>query len=305
MAFPSLTPERAAAVLASAGIAVDSSALVVEPRDERWLVRLSGDRVAWFAASETGAGRLARERHVLAALNARCTFRVPRVIHHGDDVDVRAMVPGVADPWRLYDAVGADRALAARIGAAVGAILAEQHRRVRRVDVAGPLPDRPPWPRASDALRAALPRFVEDAALRDRVAVVLDAYDAVAVADEDRVLVHADLGLHNLAIDADTFAVYGVFDWDGAAWADRHHDFRYLIFHPVNDALLEAAIAVYEPAVGRSIDRGRVRLYNAAYAIGFLADRGDAASDDRPCGRTLAEDLAWTRAAVDAVLAGE
>ena len=97
----------------------------------------------------------------------------------------------------------------------------------------------------------------------------------------------------------------GVFDWDGAAWADRHHDFRYLIFHPVNDALLEAAIAVYEPAVGCSIVRDRVRLYNAACAVGFLADRGDASPDARPCGRTLAEDLAWTRGAVDVVLASE
>jgi aminoglycoside phosphotransferase (APT) family kinase protein len=302
--FATLTPERAAAALASAGIAVDANAVVVEPRDERWLVRMPGDRVAWFASSDAGAGRLATERRVLAVLTARCAFGIPRVLHDGGDFDVRALVPGVADPWRLFAAVGADRALASLIGTALGAILADQHRNVRPADVAGWLPRRPPWPRPSAELRVALPRVVDDAALLARVDAVLTAYDAVAVADMDRVLVHADLGLHNLAIDPDTFAVRGVFDWDGAAWADRHHDFRYLIFHPVHDALLEAAIAVYEPAVGRKIDRGRVRLYNAACAIGFLADRGDAAPEDRPCGRTLDEDLAWTRSAVEAALAG-
>src|SRR2546427_4524466 len=34
-------------------------------------------------------------------------------------------------------------------------------------------------------------------------------------------------GFHNLAIDATSLAVSGLFDYDGAAWADRHHDFRY------------------------------------------------------------------------------
>jgi aminoglycoside phosphotransferase (APT) family kinase protein len=50
------------------------------------------------------------------------------------------------------------------------------------------------------------------------------------VAARDRALVHGDLGLHNLALDPETDAVNGVFDYDGAAWADRHHDFRYLPF---------------------------------------------------------------------------
>jgi len=42
------------------------------------------------------------------------------------------------------------------------------------------------------------------------------------VAARDRALVHGDLGLHNLALDPETDAVNGVFDYDGAAWADRH-----------------------------------------------------------------------------------
>jgi hypothetical protein len=46
-----------------------------------------------------------------------------------------------------------------------------------------------------------------------------------------------------------------------------------------------------------------VILYNAASAITFLAYRAGTAPDERSCGRTLAQDLAWTRQAVARVLA--
>jgi hypothetical protein len=64
-----------------------------------------------------------------------------------------------------------------------------------------------------------------------------------------------------------------IFDYDSAAWADRHHDFRYLVFDFGEDNLLEAALSVYEPTVGRTIDVMRVKLYNAVCALNFLAFR--------------------------------
>jgi len=106
------------------------------------------------------------------------------------------------------------------------------------------------------------------------------------------------LGLHNLALDPETDAVNGVFDYDGAAWADRHHDFRYLLFDVGREDMLDAALEVYEPAVGRRLDRDRIRLYNAACAIGYLAFRSGVAPDQKSCGRTLAEDLRWVRTAL-------
>ena len=62
--------------------------------------------------------------------------------------------------------------------------------------------------------------------------------------------------------------------------------------------MLEAALAVDEPATGQTIDRGRVRLYNAACAISYLALRLGTAADERACGRTLADDVRWVRAAL-------
>jgi len=73
------------------------------------------------------------------------------------------------------------------------------HRNVRREDVAAWLPARPAWPAPSDRVRAALQRVLDDAALRDGIDAVLSAYDAMEPAADDRVLVHGDLGLHNLA----------------------------------------------------------------------------------------------------------
>jgi hypothetical protein len=46
------------------------------------------------------------------------------------------------------------------------------------------------------------------------------------------------------------------------------------------------------------LELDRVFLYNAACALGFLAERRGRGADERSCGRTLAEDLRWTRHAL-------
>jgi hypothetical protein len=87
--------------------------------------------------------------------------------------------------------------------------------------------------------------------------------------------------------------------YENAAWADRHHDFRYLLFDAGGDDMLDAALAVYEPAVGCTLSRDRIRVYNAAAATSFLAFRDGVPADQRWCGRTLPEDLAWVRYALE------
>ena len=140
--------------------------------------------------------------------------------------------------------------------------------------------------------------MIDDRGLLAEIDRALDAYDNVIVAPDDHVLVHGDLGLHNIAVDRETTEVRGVFDYDEASWADRHNDFRYLIFHHEHDHAVEAALAVYEPTLGRTLSRPRIRLYNAACAIAFLSFRRGIPPDARSCGRTLAEDLQWVRGAL-------
>ena len=177
-------------------------------------------------------------------------------------------------------------------------MLAEQHSCIGEAEVTGWLPRRVAWPEASDWIRERLPHVVDDDDLVSIMGGAIERYEAVTVDEADRVPVHGDVGLHNLALDPETDRVNGVFDYDSAAWADRHHDFRYLLFNVGREDMLDAALGVYEPVIGRTLDRERIRLYNAACAISFLAFRSGTPPDQKSCGRTLAEDLCWVRNAL-------
>jgi len=296
------TAEGACKALGEAGIALSPAELRIESREERWLVWLPGERIAWFPANARGRERLAIERKVLRLLAERCTFAAPRILFESAaGFDVRAMVPGHCDPWPLYERIKTDTALAHQIGNAIGAILAEQHTRVTEADVAGWLPERVDWPETADWIKARLPEVIDDTALIAAVSRALDACEALLIDPADRVLVHGDLGLHNLAIDPATDAVRGIFDYDGAGWADRHHDARYLALAIPGEPVLGAALAVYEPAVGCTLDRNRIWLYNAVCAASFLASRVGVPAEQKWCGRTLQEDIGWVRHALEHV----
>jgi hypothetical protein len=178
------------------------------------------------------------------------------------------------------------------------AILAEQHTRIVAADVAGWLPQHTAWPEAADRIQERLPRVVDDKGLVRTLGDVIERYEVVKVDATDQVLIHGDVGLHNLAVDPEIDTVNGVFDYDSAAWADRHNDFRSLLFDVGLEDMLDAALEVYEPAIGRSLDRARIRLYNVACAIGYLSFRDGVPADQKSCGRTLAEDLGWVRVAL-------
>jgi hypothetical protein len=297
--YPDLTQSTACRALREAGLAYPAETLRIAAREERWAVSLPDGCIAWFPASEAGARRLGVERRVLGLLADRCSFRVPEVLFASNaGFDLRLMVPGQFDPWGLYYRCLADTGLARQIGRSLGAILVEQHTRIAQADVAGWLPRRVPWPEPGAWLRERLPRVVDERGLIRALGNVIDMYEATPVETGDCALVHGDFGLHNMAFDPETDAVNGVFDYDGAAWADRHHDFRYLLFDIGREDMLDAALEVYEPTVGQSLDRDRIRLYNAVCAITFLAFRVGVPPEQESCGRTLAEDLRWVRAAL-------
>jgi hypothetical protein len=297
-----LTAQAACEALRGAGMTCSPEEVRILAREERWAVSLPGERIAWFPASELGNKRLAVERRVLRLLAARCSYQAPRILFvSACGFDVRQMVPGRCDPWDLFHRCKADWRLAQRIGRSIGAILAEQHAKIVEVDVAGWLPQRVAWPEASHWMGERLPQVVNDHALLGVMEQVVERYEAVLVGLKDRALVHGDVGLHNLAFDPATDTVNGIFDYDSAAWADRHHDFRYLLFDVDREEMLDSALEVYEPVTGRQISRDRVRLYNAACAISYLALRTGTPPDQRSCGRTLAEDLRWVDTALSKV----
>jgi aminoglycoside phosphotransferase (APT) family kinase protein len=294
-----LTPETVCDALLGAGVICSREDVEIIARDERWAVPLPGERIAWFPASQAGNNRLSTERRVLSLLSQRCSFALPRPLYVSPSgFEVRQMVSGRCDPWGLFHRCQADSRLALRIGRSVGAMLAEQHSRIGEAEVARWLPQRTVWPETGDWIRERLPQVVNDSALICAMEELIECYEAVEVCANDRVLVHGDVGLHNLAVDPESDAVNGIFDYDSAAWADRHHDFRYLPFDVEREDMLDAALEVYEPAVGRAVNRDRIRLYNAACAVSFLAFRVGIHPEQKSAGRTLAEDVRWVRTAL-------
>ena len=143
----------ACGLLRDAGFPADAQQVRIEERADGWAVTLPDCRMARFPMSLDAVGRLAVERRVLDLLAARCSFRVPRVVH-ADEAgwQLRELVPGTYDPLGLYQRIGSDLTLAARIGRSLGGILAEQHACARPEELAGWLPDRLPWPEPSAPL---------------------------------------------------------------------------------------------------------------------------------------------------------
>lgn len=207
------------------------------------------------------------------------------------------MVPDVAATDFLKQ-VRTDQRGAARTGAELGRILAEQHTCIPASEV-GWLERIPSWPQS--AAIANLPKVMEDARLLARISRALEHRERFAVSRPDAVLVHGDLGAYNLAVNPATGEVQGVFDYGDAVFGDRHQDFKYLQFYgPEEQVMLDAAIKAYEGATRIILDRGRIRFFNAIGAIGFLGSRLGHAPEERWCGRTLDEDVEWTTTALEA-----
>jgi len=285
-----------AELLRAAGIAIRPADIDIREREDRFAALLPGDHVAWFATGPTGARRLASEARVLDLIARHCGFAAPRVLEAHAAWQLRRLVPGAVDPWAAYRRVVADPAYAASIGSTIGAMLADQHLSIPAAELAW-LPRRSSWPYPLVTIAANLPQVIGDDLLIEQALATIARYDQVQSATIDRVLTHGDLGLHNLAFAADG-SIAGIFDYDDAAFSDRHDDFEFLLFDTTGDAMLGAAIVGYEAAGGAPIDRAMVALFNAANAIGFLADRLGSGPDDKPAGRTLAEDLKWTTQAM-------
>ncbi|MBW3571058.1 MAG: aminoglycoside phosphotransferase family protein [Gemmatimonadetes bacterium] len=300
-----LDPAQAASALLRAGLSLRPEQLVLERRDERWLVGLPGRRLAWFAATAEGERSLAVERRVLRLLRARCSFRVPEVLFVDPlgEFEIRTMVGMPVDVAAIMRRLRTDPATERRVGEQIGRILAEQHTRIAAREVEGWLPRTLTGPLPLERVPPQLEGVVPDRPdLHAAASEVLARYDALSVAPGDHALIHTDVGFHNLAIEKDGISVTGLFDYDSAAWGDRHHDFRILIYDLERPGLLKAAMEAYGRATGIALCSERILLYNAVVAFSYLAYRVGARPEERPCGRTLDEDLRWCEWAAEKVL---
>ena len=263
----------------------------------RLALQLPGDRIAWFPTSEAGRLQLVKERRVLRLLEKHCHFAAPRVVYEDETGwDLRRLVRGEVRSPALRERVQRDSRFAYLFGQDLGRILADQHACVPSTDLEGWLPRTSNWPRPEDLPH--LRQVVHDAKLLERIDLALERRAAIECQDNRPVLVHGDLGLHNIAVDPDSLRVTGVFDYEEAIFGDRHQDFAYMVFQQDEEPMLDGALAAYESAMGTGLDHERILLLNAVAAIGFLAFRHGHLPEEACCGRTLVQDLAWTHAAL-------
>jgi aminoglycoside phosphotransferase (APT) family kinase protein len=282
--------------LQKAGLLQDEDPFEVWDRENRLAVPVPGDRLAWFPTNKDGLAQLLKERRILRLLERYCSFRAPRILYEDPTGwDFRTLIAGSVRPFPLRERLQRDPQLARQFGEDLGRILADQHTSIPATELQGWLPGTLNWPRAADLPH--LSSVVDDPRLLARIDVALERR-AVAKLQGSPVLVHADLGPHNIVVDPMSLRVKGVFDYDGAVFGDRHQDFTYMLRHQHEEPVLDGAVAIYEPMTGQTINRDRVRLLNAVAAIGYLAFRHGRAPEEEWCGRTLAQDLAWTHAAL-------
>ncbi|MES2624066.1 MAG: aminoglycoside phosphotransferase family protein [Pseudomonadota bacterium] len=240
------------------------------------------------------------ERKVLALVRTKCSFTTPEVLHVAADgsFDIRTRLEGIVDPSRAYDCLGRDAQLAVRLGGWAGAALAQLHAAVQPDVVPDWLPRKVSWPESGDWIRERLPSVIGNDSLAAEISAVLAIYENLTVANDDRVLAHTDLGLHNIVFSDDFREPCGLIDFEAAAYVDRHFDFRYLILDTADTTLLTSACETYEAISGKRLLPARIQLYNAASACSYLAYRAGIAPEVRWCGRTLAEDINWTTLAL-------
>jgi hypothetical protein len=286
----------ASVALQKAGLIQDEYPFEVWERENRLAVPLPGDRLAWFPTNERGLAQLLKERRVLRLLERYSSFQAPRILYvDSTGWDFRTLIAGSVRPFALRERLQRDPALARQFGEDLGRILADQHTSIPSAELHGWLPSELNWPRVEDLPH--LSSVVDDPRLLARIEVALERRVA-QLPDRCPVLVHADLGPHNIVVDPVSLRVRGIFDYDGAVFGDRHQDFTYMLLHQHEEPALDGAVTTYESITGQTIDRYHVCLLNAVAAIGYLAFRHGRAPEEEWCGRTLAQDLAWTHAAL-------
>jgi aminoglycoside phosphotransferase len=259
-----------------AGLTLAPKAIVLERRSWRWFAALPDDRILFITDTPDGAARLEREGKLLTLLAERVSFGLPQ-LHPIDPVlglQLRSSVPGAQ-----LSGSGRERAFAAqpqgtRLAEELGHALAELHiafttaeAQVLGFDSAAPLLPPP------DALAAKMDARLTDPQIAAAFDGLLRRYRTIVADPEDLVLAHGDIWGGNLAVDIETGALNGLFDFADAGLADRHLDLMYI--HSFGIAFAERLFRTYEAKTGNTVSQRRTALYHAISAFAALADMAD------------------------------
>ena len=249
-----LAPELRSAVL-----------LPQPPGFDKWVWFLGPHHMVRVARHRVGRRRMVVERRVLDRLGGRLgAVAVPEVVAASGDgtTDVCSRVQGRALHWREWDHVpdAAKAALAPPMGRAMAAL----HEAVSPDDVADlELPS--PRVLQREILEGLVGR-TGSARREDLLRRVLAL--AAAPPDSRPVVLHNDLGLHNLCLDPERFELRGVFDFGDISIGDPHVDARY---DPVFEVGGPGMLAAYEATRGVALSAARQALLHAMAALENLS----------------------------------
>jgi len=274
-----ITPALISAALHEhAGLTIAPESIKLEHRHGRWFARLKHDLLLFAAETPETAARLSREGNLLRMLAQRVPFAVPRVHDIAPGLQLRSPVPGSPLAGNGRERDFAEQPQGTRLAAELGKALAHLHGAFTLEEAEGfgfsaTEPVLPP----ADALQEGLlrrPEYLGIAATADRL---LARYGETRPAATDIVLVHGDIWGGNLAVDLETGALNGLFDFADAGLADRHLDLMYI--HSFGPAFAERVFRAYEEAGSAPVSRHRTALYHAIAAFAALADMADKGED--------------------------
>jgi aminoglycoside phosphotransferase (APT) family kinase protein len=288
-----------------AALTADADVSVVQrlERENRQMFLLSNGLMAIIADNMAGQQDMRRERRILGLLGSKdLSFQIPEILSVSTDqmAELRRPVQGDVDHQRILDAVTADHTVAKSIAGQAATILVELHQAISIDEALQLVPSSYRWPPSIDWVTQRLPGVTDDQPL---IASCLEIINLLhdRPPQEQSVFCHGDFGFHNLAFSPGHFEIQGVFDFGEASFNPPEWDLRYLTFDPndTDDLILDSALEIYQAAANRKIDKHLILVYNAVSAITFLAYRTGIPAHQLWCGRTLNDDLAWTRLAID------
>lgn len=242
----------------------------------RWVVDL-GERIA-FVAEDAGAwARLERERVVLGWVGARVVVSAVEVVDDVRRVQVRRKVPGICGAAAEALVFGTEEKLGAearyredcpltaegrRLARDLGAAMAAMHGAVE-VDAARAMGVAV---RSQVAVLDSVGAWLagrED--LADLRAAVPGLRAWFAGLGDDLAVCHGDLQMHNIAVEAATGRLAGLFDFDDMAVTHRLEDFKYLPSFGVR--FTEEALEAYARGSGRRFGAAEVGRFHLLAAL--------------------------------------
>ena len=278
------------------GINVAPERISLEWRSWRWLAHLPDDRVAYIAGTMDSAKRLAKENAVLNLLKDRVSFGIPFVefSSSSDRLQVRRKIPGIqvgGGPEKVFG----NSKLGPRLASDLGRAFAELHQALGPDECeAMGIGQGSTLPLAHD-LERRLSNKLPEPDEADALSFVLTRYRTLEIPKKDFVFTHGDPWGGNFAVDPETGALNGLFDFEEMAIDDRNLDLRYL--HSFGIDFKDRAIAAYARSASGSPSAERMNLYHLVSAFDALANALHAKDEE-----LIANRRRWVTASINELL---